>query len=91
MLTKGCLEKINSRRLHAGYLTQEPAFKTENHNDFIDVSYDSRHLLSCLDVDECTDDTHGCEHNCVNNDGSFRCECRSGFMLSKDRRHCDGK
>ena len=43
------------------------------------------------DVDECTDNKHGCEHQCVNNDGSFQCECRNGFMLKKDHKHCDGK
>ena len=31
------------------------------------------------------------EHDCLNNDGGYRCECRSGFMLSKDLKHCDGK
>lgn len=77
--------------LQAGYLTQDPTVKTANHSYFIDVTYYSRLPLLCLDVDECTDDTHGCEHDCINNDGSYRCECRSGFMLSKDLRHCDGK
>ena len=85
-----CLKKIPD--VSAGrYLTQDPTFKTENHSYFIDVTYYSLLRLICLDVDECTDDTHGCEHDCINNDGSYRCECRSGFMLSKDLKHCDGK
>ncbi|XP_063954009.1 fibrillin-3-like [Lytechinus pictus] len=37
----------------------------------------------CVDVDECaTDATHDCDVNafCINNPGSFRCECNLGFF-----------
>ena len=31
-----------------------------------------------LDVDECSIDNGGCDDLCVNEDGSFHCECPSG-------------
>ena len=41
--------------------------------------------------DECTDNSHGCEHRCVNSRGDYKCECDSGYMLNVDEKHCDGK
>ncbi|XP_013871153.1 matrilin-3a isoform X2 [Austrofundulus limnaeus] len=31
---------------------------------------------------------HDCEHICVNNNASFYCKCRSGFILNPDKRTC---
>ena len=42
------------------------------------------------DVNECNMTYHGCSHMCVNNQGSFRCECESGYELSADGRTCQG-
>ncbi len=42
-----------------------------------------------LDIDECENDV--CHNGlCVNTFGSFKCECQTGFMLSKDGRTCIG-
>lgn len=35
-----------------------------------------------LDVDECANANGGCQHKCVNEIGSFKCECFAGFELN---------
>ena len=44
-----------------------------------------------LDDDECTLNTDGCDHNCINTFGSFVCTCNSGFFLGLDQKTCQGK
>ncbi|CAH1245435.1 SCUBE2 [Branchiostoma lanceolatum] len=34
------------------------------------------------DIDECSSDNGGCDHTCVNTDGSYYCTCQSGYRLS---------
>ena len=43
------------------------------------------------DVNECTDNNGGCEHTCINNDGSYSCSCQSGYSLNSNSRNCSGK
>lgn len=35
----------------------------------------------CVDIDECSDNTHNCDKNakCENNSGSFECKCNDGY------------
>ena len=49
------------------------------------------YFLRYEDVDECTSQTHDCPANgvCTNVEGSFQCECRSGF--TGDGKTCDGR
>lgn len=43
----------------------------------------------CLDVDECaTSNATLCAHTCVNTPGSFRCECRAGYVQEDGGRTC---
>ena len=35
----------------------------------------------CLDIDECSDNNGGCDHNCVNRAGSYHCTCDNGYDL----------
>ena len=44
-----------------------------------------------LDVNECNTNNGGCQHNCVNTDGSYECQCRSGYRLASDGRNCYGR
>ena len=39
------------------------------------------------DIDECSTD-HVCEQICVNNDGSYTCECRDGYSLDRNGKNC---
>ena len=41
------------------------------------------------EFDECSDSDHGCEHQCVNTLGGYRCECRIGFELHSDGKKCE--
>ena len=40
------------------------------------------------DVNECNTNLHGCQHECLNTVGSFRCRCNSDFELLADGRSC---
>ena len=46
--------------------------------------------ISCIDVDECTEDKDNCDPNaaCSNTVGSFQCTCNNGF--SGDGITCSG-
>ena len=44
-----------------------------------------------LDVDECAIANGGCEHVCINTNGSFYCDCHEGHALESDNRQCGGK
>ena len=44
-----------------------------------------------LDLDECLEDNSDCDHVCINEDGSYHCECNDGFQLDDDNRGCSGK
>lgn len=42
-------------------------------------------------VDYCASEKHGCEHECVNADGSYFCRCAKGFALNPDKKTCTSK
>ncbi|XP_055619958.1 uncharacterized protein LOC129764668 [Toxorhynchites rutilus septentrionalis] len=42
----------------------------------------------CQDTNECSFENGGCQHHCVNSDGSFYCSCKYGFKLDIDRHSC---
>ena len=50
-----------------------------------------RDLFQFSDIDECQSSNGFCTHKCVNTDGSYRCECRSGFYLDSNGRSCSGE
>ena len=46
--------------------------------------------LHAKDVNECQDGSSLCTHNCVNNAGSYTCNCRSGYRLHSNGYSCNG-
>ena len=43
------------------------------------------------DVDECDNHNAGCDHLCVNEQGSYHCECHDGYSVALDAHSCLGK
>ena len=43
-----------------------------------------------VDIDECENGTSDCEQLCTNADGSYLCQCGSGFVLNPDGKRCNG-
>lgn len=48
-------------------------------------------LLSFLDINECERNNGGCQHRCINVEGSFTCDCNPGWQLGNDGRTCYSK
>ena len=44
-----------------------------------------------LDINECDEGSHNCEHICTNTAGSFECSCNSGYRLDGNGRNCSGR
>jgi len=40
------------------------------------------------DTNECLADNGGCDHICINTQGSFRCSCNETFILASDNKTC---
>ncbi len=49
-------------------------------------------LFVITDVNECDDEngTHHCSQICINTPGSYHCKCKPGFVLSTNKRICNG-
>ena len=50
-----------------------------------------RTCLWISDIDECGEDTDGCEQRCVNEPGTFHCDCDPGYTLRSDNKTCAGE
>ena len=42
-------------------------------------------------INQCAEGTHNCAQLCINDGGSFRCSCNTGFQLGADGTSCNGK
>ena len=51
-------------------------------------------LLSLIfimtDINECNTNNGGCNQTCVNEVGTYHCECKVGFLLDDDAHGCSG-
>ena len=57
---------------------------------FIAVTKFSYNII-LLDINECDEGSHNCEHICTNTVGSFECSCNSGYRLDDNGRNCLGR
>ena len=48
-------------------------------------------FLTHIDIDECTENSNGCNQLCTNTPGSYACYCNVGYELSSDQKTCVGK
>ena len=46
-------------------------------------------IINITDIDECSEETSGCEQKCKNTDGGFTCSCLEGYTLNVDNRTCN--
>ena len=44
-----------------------------------------------IDTNECGVNNGGCNHDCINIDGSYECTCNDGYKLDSDMQSCIGK
>ena len=49
-----------------------------------------RFQYNIADIDECLEESHSCQHTCINTNGSYVCDCNEGFALTSDGRTCRG-
>ena len=43
-----------------------------------------------IDIDECLESSHKCDHNCHNTIGSYTCSCKPGYKLEQNKLSCQG-
>ena len=57
----------------------------------ITTSYITNYVWCILtaDINECNGDNL-CDHNCINQNGSYLCLCRHGFVLLSNQKSCEG-
>ena len=51
------------------------------------------HVITVLyysDINECDTSNGGCDHNCSNSIGSYKCSCDAGYKLADDEHSCEG-
>ncbi len=54
-----------------------------------DLIYIPLYTHTCVDINECSEDTDGCDQICTNSPGSYNCDCNStGYLLAVDGRGC---
>ena len=44
-----------------------------------------------VEVNECEEGISGCQQLCNNSNGSYHCDCYSGYHLKEDRHMCEGE
>lgn len=57
------------------------------------MKYTCDYHSTISDINECRDRTANCPVNsyCVNSPGSYRCDCRTGYLHNTINNTCDGK
>ena len=43
-----------------------------------------------IDINECDDNNGGCTHTCINQPGSYQCQCNVGFNSENNGMNCTG-
>ena len=59
--------------------------------DGIGLDWCKCRVRTLSDVDECAMNNAGCEHECVNTEASYSCQCHPGYRLHPNQHDCVGK
>ena len=46
--------------------------------------------INFIGINKCLVNNGGCEHQCVNTEGSYYCTCNEGFQLIDNKHSCEG-
>ncbi|XP_051945435.1 matrilin-3-like [Xyrauchen texanus] len=76
---------MRSLKLMASQPLDEHVFYVETYGVIEKLTSKFRESLCGLDVCEIG---HNCEHICVNNNGSYYCKCREGYVINSDKKTC---
>ena len=60
-------------------------------SSFNNCGYALNSMAYIIDINECTEGAHDCDHICTNNEGSYTCSCSRGYSLAGDGKSCTGK
>ena len=63
------------------------SYQTDRKSDFFTPEI---LFLPFIDVNECAVENGGCDHDCINLEGSFECFCETGYELQSDGKKCSG-
>ena len=69
-----------------------PPFKTYPVANHFLVLHISCCIQNVSDINECATSNGGCGQHCLNNHGSYECDCDDGYLLNPlDKKSCDGE
>lgn len=72
--------KVDTPQINTLYIqTQTITLSRAHFRMFVTV-----HLF-CSDIDECSFSSYMCQYQCINNPGSYSCECPEGYQLQGNR------
>ena len=55
---------------------------------FVMKGFSYLQLLYSTDINECLTNNGGCDHTCINTEGSFECLCNTSYILAADNKTC---
>ena len=71
-----------------GYTLKEDGFSCQGMKIIVKLAMHCLYLS--IDTDECALNNGGCQHKCINTDGSYYCSCDTGYDLQQDKHSCQG-
>nr|CAD7456482.1 unnamed protein product [Timema tahoe] len=68
---------------------EEPQQRSPEEQEPCESGYSRDETGTCVDIDECQNETTNCSHECVNEPGGYQCTCPEGYDIGDDDRTCE--